>query len=46
MALLSVVANYLETSGIEQDVTSFMDEAIKGDGCKTKVAADIAYQIG
>lgn len=45
MALLSAVANYLETNGIEQDVISFMDEAIKEDNWKTKVAADIAYQI-
>ena len=45
LALISAVANYLETHGIEQDVISFMDEAIEGNNWKTKIAADIAYQI-
>lgn len=43
--LLSAVADYLETHGIKQDVISFLDEALKGNSWKTKVAIDISLQI-
>lgn len=45
LALLSAVADYLETHGIKQDVVSFLDEALKGNSWKTKVAIDISSQI-
>lgn len=45
LALLSAVADYLETHGIKQDVTDFLDEALAGNSWKTKVASDIAWQV-
>lgn len=45
LALLSAVADYLETHGIKQDVTDFLDEALAGNSWKTKVARDIAWQV-
>ena len=45
LALLSAVSDYLETHGIKQDVTEFLDEALAGNSQKTKVATDIAWQV-
>lgn len=45
MALFAAVADYLESHGIKQDVTDFLDEALAGNSWKTKVASDLAWQI-
>lgn len=45
IAFISFVSNRLEEIGIEQDVTSFLDDALAGDSKKERIALNLATEF-
>ena len=45
IAFISAMANHLEKLGIEQDVISFMDEALAGNPKKERIALAVAAEF-